>query len=121
MSDSHINLALGRAPELPLGQGRCGFPRICLHNQFCAVLNIPSLLTAAVPLPLRLSRGAGIAVNFRCAVYEALGEAAGSIHGTLAAFTEIVSRFGFRQFALHRERDDGEEPDAKLPVGRREG
>jgi hypothetical protein len=116
MSDSHINVALGRAPELPLGQGWCAFLPICFHNQFCAVSNVQSWLTAAAPLPLRLSRGADIAVNFRCAVYDALVEAAGSIHGTFAAFTVIVSRF-----AVHRERDDGQELDAKLPVGRRAG
>jgi hypothetical protein len=111
-----LNVALGRAPELPLGQGRQGFLPICFHNQFCAVLNVRSLLTAAVPLPLRLSRGAGIAGNFRGAAHDALGEEASSIHGTLAAFTVIVSRS-----AIHRERDNGEELDAELPVGRRAG
>jgi hypothetical protein len=108
-----LNVALGRAPELPLGQGRQGFLPICFHNQFCAVLNVRSLLTAAVPLPLRLSRGAGIGGNFRGAAPDALGEAASSIHGTLAAFTVIVSRS-----AIHCERDHRKKPDAEPPAGR---
>jgi hypothetical protein len=70
---------------------------------------------------MRLSPGAGITGDFRCAMSDALGEAAGSIHGTVAAFTVIVSRFGVPRLAIHRERDDGEELDAELPVGRRAG
>jgi hypothetical protein len=113
------NVALFRFPELPLGQRRCGFPPICLHDQSCAAPNVQFCLSAAVPLPLRLSRGAGIAGNVHCAVYGALGEAAGSMHGTLAAFTVIVSRFGVQRSAVYGKRDDGEELDAELLVGRR--
>jgi hypothetical protein len=85
------------------------------------MLNVKSYLTTAIPLPLRLSPGAGITGNFRCAMAVALGEAATSIHGTFAAFTVIVSRFGVPRPAIHRERDDGEELDAELPVRRRAG
>jgi hypothetical protein len=116
-----LDVALGRAPELPLGQGRQGFLPICFHVQFSAMWNVQFCLTDADPLPLRLSPGAGITGNFRYAMAVALGEAAASIHGTIAAFTVIVSRFGVPRPAIHGERDDWEELDAELPVGRRAG
>jgi hypothetical protein len=69
---------------------------------------------------MRLSTGAGIAGSFR-AISDALGEAEGPIPEASAAFTVIVSRFGVRRSANHRERNDGQELDDELPVGRRAG
>lgn len=75
-----LNVALFRPPELPLGQGRGGLLPIGFHFQLYEASPIQSLLSVAVPLSLRLTRGAGIAGSIRCAGSDVGGEAAGSIH-----------------------------------------
>ena len=111
-------LALLLPLGLSLSLGPWRFLTICYHGQSCGVFNVQSLLTAVVLFPSRLSHGAGIAGSFRWARSGAVGEAAGFIHGTLAAFKVTISRSRVPRFATHRERDDGEELDADRLVGR---
>jgi hypothetical protein len=75
-----LNVALCRPPELPLGQGRRGLLPRCVHVQLYETLDARSLLNATVPLSLGLTRGAGVAGTYQCAVSEVGGQAAGSIH-----------------------------------------
>jgi len=75
-----LNVAFFRPPELPLGQGRCGFLCVCFYFQLYETLGIRSWLNTAVRIALCPTWGASIAGAFRCSVSYVGGEAAGSIH-----------------------------------------